>query len=143
LPADIVGKHREGSLYVLFGAFTLIISWASYAIFVWLGIELNISNILSWICAVSFAFIVNKWFVFGSRSLDRTTLIKEIGSFFALRILIGVIAILCFSALLGFGLDQPLFNTDGFIARIITSFIEIVLNYLASKFLVFRKTPDC
>jgi putative flippase GtrA len=139
---DIVTKYREGILYLIYGAVTVIVSWATYALFVWLGIDLNISNILSWICAVSFAFVTNKWFVFMSRSLEKDVLVKELGSFFLLRIVTGVIAIIMFPILYGIGLDQSLLGIDGLVARIATSIIEIALNYAASKFIVFRQKNE-
>jgi len=140
--ADIFVKHREGILYLACGVLTVLVSWGSYAIFVRAGIELNISNILSWICAVSFAFVLNKWFVFQSRSLERTVLAKEVSSFFVLRILTGIAAMLIFPILLEIGMDWALFDTPGLVARIIVSGVEILLNYGASKFIVFKKEEE-
>lgn len=135
-------KHREGVLYLLCGVLTVLVSWGSYAVFVWSGIELNMSNVLSWICAVSFAFVLNKWFVFESRSLKRAVLAKEVSSFFVLRLLTGIGAALIFPILLEIGLDGAFLGTPGLIARIIVSGIEILLNYVASKFIVFKKEEE-
>jgi putative flippase GtrA len=135
-------KHKEGILYIMFGGCTVLVSWATYALFVWMGIDLNISNILSWVCGVSFAFVVNKWFVFLSRSVEKKVLAKEMISFFILRGGTGIFAWIAFPILCSFGLDQPFFGTAGLIARIIVSIIEIVLNYVASKFIVFKKKEE-
>jgi len=135
---DFLIKHREGILYLICGALTVLVRWGTYAFFVLLGIELNISNILSWICGVMFAFWVNKWFVFLSKSLERSVVAKEMASFFSLRIVIGLIAIALFPVLMAIGLDQSIFGIAGAIAVGITTLMEIVLNYLASKFIVFR-----
>ena len=139
----MIDDHREAFLYVVFGAFTVLVSWASYALFVWMGMELNVSNILSWICAVIFAFVVNKWFVFESRSTETTVVAKELSSFFGARIFTGIVAFVLFPVLLFIGMDGGLFGIDGFPARITTSFVEIVLNWVFSKYLIFaRKTTD-
>ena len=135
----VMGKYREPILYIFFGGLTTIISWVSYAAFVWAGIEINISNILSWICGVTFAFVTNKWFVFTSKDTSIKTVLYELGSFFGARITTGVIAIVLFPILYAIGLNQSLFNTDGFLAKIVTSIIEIVLNWIFSKYIVFRK----
>jgi len=132
-------ERREAFLYILFGAFTVLVSWASYAVFVWMGLELNVSNILSWICAVLFAFVVNKWFVFECRSKEPKVVIRELGSFFSARVLTGVIAIIMFPVLLAMGMDGALFGVDGFPARIVTSIVEIALNWVFSKYLIFTK----
>jgi len=138
--------RREVFLYLLFGGFTVLVSWASYAVFVWFGLELNVSNILSWICAVSFAFVVNKWFVFENRSTEKRTVMRELGSFFGARVLTGIIAITLFPILLHFGMDGELFGTAGLQARIVTSLVEIVLNWVFSKYLIFtekrQKDPE-
>jgi putative flippase GtrA len=140
--ADLFNKYREGLLYIFFGGLTTVVRWCTYALFVWLGIELNTSNILSWIIGVSFAFVVNKWYVFRSYSVKKTVLAEELVSFFSLRAVIGLVAIVAFWVLLDVGMNQSLFGVEGFIALIITSTMEIALNYLASKFIVFRKRKE-
>lgn len=137
--SDMMTRYREGILYVVCGGFTVLVSWATYALFVWLGLDLNVSNILSWVCGVSFAFVVNKWIVFLSHSTSKTVLTKEISSFFFLRIVTGVIAIVLFPILCDIGLQMSFLGTEGFVAKIIVSVVEIVLNYVASKFVVFNK----
>ena len=136
---NMTENQREAFLYVLFGGFTVIVSWLSYAAFVWMDLELNVSNILSWICAVLFAFVVNKWFVFENRSTEPKVVLKEMGSFFSARIFTGIIAIVLFPILLAIGMDGSLFGVDGFPARIITSLVEIALNWVFSKYLIFTK----
>ena len=132
-------EHKEVILYLIFGVLTTVVNWLAYAAFVWIGLDINVSNILSWIVGVSFAFVVNKWYVFESRSLDSRKVIKEFCSFVGARIFTGIIAILLFPLLYNIGLNQSLFGTDGFLAKIVTSVIEIVLNWIFSKYLIFKK----
>ena len=132
-------EHKEVILYLIFGVLTTVVNWLAYAAFVWIGLDINVSNILSWVVGVSFAFVVNKWYVFESRSLESRKVIKEFGSFVGARIFTGIIAILLFPLLYNIGLNQSLFGTDGFLAKIVTSVIEIVLNWIFSKYLIFKK----
>ena len=132
-------EHKEVILYLIFGVLTTVVNWLAYAAFVWIGLDINVSNILSWIVGVSFAFVVNKWYVFESRSLESRKVIKEFGSSVGARIFTGIIAILLFPLLYNIGLNQSLFGTDGFLAKIVTSVIEIVLNWIFSKCLIFKK----
>jgi putative flippase GtrA len=136
---DMLTKHREAILYLVFGGFTTLVSWFSYAAFVWVGLELNVSNILSWFCAVLFAFVVNKWFVFESKSLENKTVAKEIVLFFGARIFTGVLSWILFPILLWIGLDQTLLGTEGLIAKIIVTIVEIALNWVFSKYMIFKK----
>lgn len=136
---ELLVKYREFIMYGIFGVLTTIISWASYALFVHLGVEINISNILSWICGVTFAFVTNKWFVFLSKDVTVKVVFYEAGSFVGARLFTGVVAFVLFPILYYLGLNQSLFGTDGFLAKIVTSIIEIILNWLLSKYIVFRK----
>lgn len=139
---DMMTEHREAIAYVFFGGLTTLVTWLTYPFFVYLGIDLNISNILSWTCGVLFAFGANKWFVFESRSLEKKKVATEFVSFVGSRIFTGVIAWVLFPILIYIGLDQQLFGTAGFVAKIVTSIIEIVLNWVLSKYFVFRKTGE-
>jgi putative flippase GtrA len=142
-PKDGVSDGRtEAVSYVFFGGLTTVVSWGAYAVFVMLGIDINISNVMSWTCGCLFAFTVNKWFVFRSKSVKVSTITKELGSFFSARIITGVIAIMMFPVLYDMGLSGGLFDIDGLNAKIVTSVVEIALNYLFSKYLVFRKADE-
>ncbi|MDR0523791.1 MAG: GtrA family protein [Candidatus Methanoplasma sp.] len=138
-PKEIFLKHREFAMYIICGGFTILVSWLSYAVFVWAGIDLNVSNVASWVCGVTFAFVVNKWLVFSSKSVEASVIAKELGSFFGARILTGVIAAFMFPALLGLGMDQSVFGVAGDLAKGVTSGLEIALNYVLSKYLVFAR----
>jgi putative flippase GtrA len=140
---DMYMKYREAVLYVICGGFTTLVSWASYALFVWAGMELNLSNILSWICAVLFAFVVNKWIVFESRSTEGKTVAKELSLFFGARIFTGVLSWILFPILLWMGLNQTILGTEGLIAKIIVTIVEIALNWIFSKYMIFKKKDTC
>ncbi|MDR3206030.1 MAG: GtrA family protein [Candidatus Methanoplasma sp.] len=130
-------RYREAVLYVICGGFTTLVTWGSYAVFVWAGMELNASNILSWACGILFAFVVNKFIVFSSMDVRPSVIAKEAGSFLSARIFTGVIAALLFPILMGIGLNQSLLGTAGFPAKIVTSVIEIALNWVFSKYMIF------
>lgn len=136
---ELYRKHEEVILYIFFGVLTTIVNWSSYALFVWCGIDIVISNIISWIVGVLFAFTVNKWFVFKSRILAIIVVIRELGSFVAARIVTGILAswILFPVLVYNLGMDQTIFGIEGFVAKMFTTVLEIVLNWLFSKFLIF------
>lgn len=144
---DLMTVHREALLYIICGGFTTLVNWGSYAAFVWMGIPPAICNVLSWIVSVTFAFLTNKWFVFESRSLETKTLAEEITFFFGARIFTLVIASALFFFMyniagLEYGVSiftYSLFGTEGMVTKIITSGIEIALNWIFSKYVVFRK----
>ena len=137
---DLYKKHQETVLYLIVGVLTTIVNWGTYAILVQFGVEINLSNIISWIVGVTFAFVMNKWFVFRSRCLIPIVVLRELGSFYAARIITGVIAIVLFPIVYALGMDQTFMGIDGFVAKMFTTVIEIFLNWVFSKYLIFDLT---
>ena len=136
----LVEKYREIISYLFFGGLTTLVSWVTYALFAGpLGLGVTAANVLSWICAVSFAFVTNKLWVFGSRSWAWPGWLKEAGSFLAGRLFSGAVELGGLPLLMALGLDQPLFGVEGFAAKIIVSIVVIILNYVISKLFVFRR----
>jgi len=135
-------KHREGILYVFYGGLTTLVSWGTYALFVLIGIDFNIANWLSVACAVLFAFVVNKWMVFKSRSLGIKGMAIELWWFSFFRGLTIAFRLIAFPILITLGLTDSLFGIYGFVALIVVTVVETIANYLASKFIVFRKKKE-
>ncbi len=140
---ELYAKYREPIMYVVMGGLTTVVSWVSYYLLAGpLVLEPNTSNILSWLFAVLFAFVVNKWVVFQSMGRDLRTIARELLAFFSSRIFTGIVAWVLFPVLIMIGADQIFTQTVGMDAKVITSIVEIVLNWVLSKYLVFRKGSD-
>ena len=136
----LIIKNRELILYLIFGVATTLVNWVSYTVLVeGINVGITASNAISWLVAVIFAFIVNKMFVFESKHLGFLHLLKEIVSFFGGRILSGAVEIFLPLLLFRIGLTFALFGIEGFLAKVTTSVIVIILNYIFSKLIVFRK----
>ena len=137
-------KHHEAISYVFWGILTTVVSLGTYAIFVRIGINSSISNVLSWFFGVTFAFITNKLYVFHSRSLNKSVVVKEFGMFIGSRIFTGVITWILFPILIYMGLNQDFLGFENMWTKIVTSLVEILLNWVLSKYLVFAhaRTPS-
>lgn len=138
--SELLRKHREGVLYILFGAATTAVNWIVYTLYVTLlrgGITAG--NAVAWVVAVIFAFFVNKHFVFQSRTESHLRTLREAVSFLGTRIFSGLIEIFLPALLILLGLDGAFFGIAGSLAKFVTAFLVIVLNYVLSKFLVFAK----
>lgn len=136
----ILSKYKEQISYLFFGGLTTLVNWVVYTISLELfHVKIEIGNIIAWLVAVIFAYITNKLFVFQSKNLNLKTNLKELTLFFASRITSGIVEILGFPLLYYTGLNQSFFNIDGFIAKIVISIIVIILNYIFSKLIVFKK----
>ncbi len=135
---DLMTEHREAVSYIFWGVMTTVVSLGTYALFVQIGINPSISNIISWICGVTFAFFTNKFYVFRSRSMERGLVAKEWSLFMGSRIFTGIIAWALFPILLWIGLDQDFLGFENMWTKIVTSVVEIVINWVLSKYIVFK-----
>ena len=100
---------------------------------------------MSWICAVLFAFVTNKIWVFDSKSWRPSVALKELGLFVVSRLISGVIEIAGVPLLIWFGIDQTIFGIEGMVAKVLISVIVVILNYVFSKLFIFKskkKTID-
>ena len=146
-------KYREIISYLFWGVMTTVVSWVTYSLLISLfgteaeisvfgfSVSLNVAlaNLLSWICAVLFAFVTNKLFVFRSGSWKSEILWPELWKFISARIVTGVIEIIAVPTLVAIGLDQEIFGIAGSWAKVIVSVAVVILNYVFSKLFVFKK----
>ena len=100
--------------------------------YIFFGVSYEAATALSWFTAVTFSFITSKKYVFESNRKGADTL-KEAGAFYSGRVFSGVVN------LIGMKLFIDWIGINEFISKAILSIVVLVLNYLLSKFLVFKK----
>jgi len=146
-------KYKEIITYIIFGVLTTVVSWGSYTVFVeLLSMKVFVGNLLSWICAVAFAYVTNKLWVFESKSWKPSVIGREIVTFVASRGITGVIEIFCVPLLEKTGFDTIFYTiiekmnisfdllfTKGIYSKIALSVIVVIVNYFLSKFVSFKK----
>ena len=138
----LYSKNREVISYLFWGVCTTVVSWGSYSLFVkGLGCSVAVGNTLSWICAVVFAYVVNKLFVFQSHSWKGTVVIRELGLFLSARLVTGLIEIAAVPLLVQLGMDQQILGVDGALSKVVVSVVIVLLNYGFSKLVIFRGNP--
>lgn len=131
-------EYKEIINYLIFGVLSTVVNFASYFIFAKLfHIDEVVSSGLSWFCAVLFAYITNKIFVFESKTKTVKEFIKEMISFFACRVLSGI---LCDVGT--FALMVKVLNINDIIAKIVTQIMVVILNYVLSKLVIFKKKSE-
>ena len=129
-------KYEEIINYLIVGVLTTVVSLGTYFLVTntFLNpsneIELQIANIISWILAVAFAYFTNRIFVFKSKNQKK---LKEALSFVLARIFSLFVDMLTMYILVSL-----LHYNDG-ISKIATQVIIIIVNYVLSKLIVFRK----
>ena len=127
-------KHKEVLLYLFFGGVAVLLNLALFAFFN-SGLKINelIANIICWVICVLFQFFTNRTWVFQAQDTPEQSFFKQILSFFGGRVFTLVIEEL----ILFVFITLLMFNT--FAVKITAQVITIVLNYIISKFFVFKK----
>ena len=131
---DIWQKYRGPILYLVFGAVTTAVNVAVY----WVCYEvLSVPNVpatvLAWVLSVAVAYVTNKLWVFESKSFAPAVLWPELGKFVAARGATGlldlVVMFLCVDVL----------GWPGTVVKLGSNVLVVVLNYVLSKLVIFKK----
>ena len=127
-------KYEEVISYLFFGGLTTLVNYIVYLpCYNLLHFSGAVSNAVAWVVAVAFAYLTNKPFVFKSYDWSLKAVIPELTKFVGCRIGSG----LAETAIIFLAVD--LLSFDGNIVKILTSVLVVILNYVASKLVVFRK----
>ena len=142
--------NRETILYIIFGVATTVVKYIVFHLLynvLWHQQNSLTANAAAFVAAVIFAFVVNKLFVFESKSWSPATLKREIPSFLAARI--GSFGI----EEAGLFLAEKVFKLGGVIAitlggvsldwitvvKVALAFVVVALNYVFCKLFIFKK----
>lgn len=132
----IYTKYKEIITYLIAGGLTTIVNLGVYygCVFTFLNpdipFELQSAIVLSWVCAVVFAYFINKIYVFESTEQNK---LKEATKFVGSRI----ITLLLDMFIMFLGVTVLSFN-DKFI-RIVSQVLVVIANYVLCKLIVFKK----
>ena len=130
----IYKKNKEVLLYLFFGVLTTVVSIVVFALCnVTLGINELVSNVISWIVSVAFAFFTNRIWVFAAPTKTASEFVRQLISFYGGRVLTLVLEeaiILIFVTILGM---------PGMVIKLVAQVIVIVGNYVISKLIVFKR----
>ncbi len=130
----IIEEHKDVIPYIFFGVCTTLVNMIVY----WfcahvICLSVLISTVVGWILSVLFAYITNRKWVFHSTVTGYKDIFKEITSFFSCRLLTGFLDLFCMF------LFVDIFHMNDMIIKILANVIVIVLNYVASKLLIFKQ----
>ena len=127
-------KQNELVSYIIFGLATTVVSMVVYgvcnSVF---EMHYLVSNIVSWIMAVTFAYITNKMFVFKTRGMGFAQLKREVSLFVSARLAS------LFIEEIGLFLLVGLLEWGEIGGKLVMQAVVIVLNYFFSKLVIFKK----
>lgn len=130
----LIIQYWEVLAYLIFGVLTTVVNYLVYLpVYNFLGLSAALSNAIAWVVAVAFAYLTNKPFVFKSHDWTAKTVFPELTKFVGCRVASGAAETL----ILLVAVD--ILHWNGNIWKLITSVLVVVMNYIASKLVVFRK----
>jgi len=130
----LCSQYREILVYLVFGVLTTVVNYLVYLpCYNLMGLSASVSNVIAWVFAVAFAYLTNKPFVFRSHDWSLGTVVPELIKFVGTRVGSGALE----TVILLFCVDVAGWN--GNVWKLVTSVLVVVVNYIGSKLLVFRK----
>ncbi len=118
--------------YMLFGLGTCIVDYVVFSSLTKAGLFSIISNIISTVCAIIFAYTTNKLWVFKSKTSGFFEVLQEFMRFANARIatLLMTTAILAVAEAI---------DANEYYAKLIAMILTIIFNYILSKLFIFNK----
>ena len=131
---ELLHRHYDILVYLVFGVMTTAVNYIVYLpCYNLLRLSATVSNVIAWAVAVAFAYVTNKPFVFHSHDWSAKTVLPELTKFVGTRLGSGGLE----TVILFVFVD--LLHMNGNLWKLLTSVLVVVLNYIGSKLLVFRK----
>lgn len=136
LPPGIRGfwyKHEDRFSYFIFGTLTTLVSVLTQYAADYTGASTATATTVSWLCAVTFAFLTNKAFVFKSKTEKLSGALLQAVKFYGGRLAT------YFAELAFLLLTVDVLSLNMHIMKIIAQVFIFTGNYFISKYFVFKK----
>jgi putative flippase GtrA len=129
-------KYRELIVYAFFGVLTTAVDFGVYWI---LERVFSASTVVAQsagvVAAIIFAFVVNKWFVFGDKRNSALDIFRQFASFASMRLVSGAFQTVC----MWIFVDK--LSLYDMAVKAVVAVVVVILNYIFSKLLIFKKNP--
>lgn len=126
-------KKREMIQYIIWGALSAILNVGLFQILILGSVDYRIANLITIIVVKIFCYVTNKFFVFRTPYEGLKVLLKEMLAFIFAR---GVTSILDYVGVL---VLVELFKCQEMFSKCVMAVVVVVVNYIFSKFFVFKK----
>lgn len=129
----LIKKYREIIVYIIVGGLTTALNMViHFGLMKFTKLHELVIVFIAWVFAVIFAYIVNKLWVFQSKSFEKDVLVHEIVSFTGARVLsLGIEELIFLIFVTWLAMSQG-------IIKIVAGVIVIIINYIFSKLLIFK-----
>lgn len=137
-------RYEEALWYIFFGVLTTAVSFVSAGISKYflelIGANTHVvsvaSTVFSWICAVTFAYITNRLWVFESKTHGARAIMTEAAAFFGGRVFTLIVEIVIME------LGNSIIGINYWVTKIIANVVVLILNFVISKLFVFKDDKE-
>ena len=126
--------NKETISYLVFGLLSTVVNFVAFSLCELVHIPYIYGTMIAWACAVVFAYVTQKMFVFQNKDWRKQTVIKELSGFLACRIASGVFDVLFMGLAVGILLMNP------FVAKLLSNVFVAIFNYIFGKWFIFKKS---
>lgn len=126
-------KYQSMIAYIFFGGITTLVNIGVFAVLDKMNWNYQLANIIAWFLSVLVAYLTNKVWVFSSHYTTFKAFIIEFVEFYffrALTLIIDVIIMYIGISMLGW---------NAILVKVIDNVIVIIVNYVFSKWYIFKK----
>ncbi len=132
---EVIEQYKDIIPYLFFGVCTTLVNTITYWVCAHMfALNTMVSTAIAWFLAVIFAYITNRNLVFHSEAKTFNRVASEVISFFGCRIATGAVDWICMLIFV-----QIMSWNDVFV-KLSANVLVIILNYIASKLLIFKKS---
>lgn len=128
-----VKKYYSLIFYIFFGIVTTIINICTYLLLLSVNLNNHISVVISWFLSVVFAYVSNKLWVFDSNFIFNNGLVIE----FCLFLLTRITTLFLEMIIIWYGVQY--LCQSPVVWKFIDNVFVVIINYLISKLIIFRK----
>ncbi len=130
----LLKKYKSLILYLFFGVATTVVNLVVYYLCSHvLQLSTVVSTCVAWFLAVVFAYVTNRKWVFESKAKEFKDVLREIISFFSCRLATGILDVVIMYVCV------DVLQWNDVVIKLLSNVLVIVLNYVASKLLIFTK----
>ncbi len=130
---ELINKYKGILSYLFFGGCTTLVNIVVYAFGTRiLFYNTVVATVVAWTAAVVFAYLTNRKWVFGSEARGSKAVFKEIVSFLVCRLITGALDVIMMYIFV------DILNVPDIIMKVVSNVIVIVVNYVASKMIIFK-----
>ena len=130
----LLRRYKSQLLYLFFGGCTTLVNVVVYGVCTRMAsLSTTVSTVIAWVVSVLFAYITNRTWVFESRARTVPGVLRELWSFLLCRLVTGALDLLIMY------LCVDLLGLPDIPIKLLSNLLVIVLNYVASKLIIFAK----